>query len=47
MFVAFNFRYIVWPATLNKNKTGLSQSKGQVLFDIMNDQDLEKNNSFF
>ena len=38
----FNFREIVWPDRLNKNKTMLSQSDGQVLIDIMNDHGLEQ-----
>ena len=38
----FNFRDIVWPDRLNKNKTMLSQSEGQVLIDIMNDHGLEQ-----
>ena len=35
-----NFREIAWPDRLNKNKTMLSQSDGQVLIDIMNDHGL-------
>ena len=38
----FDFREIVWPDSLNKNKTKLSQSEGQVLIDIMNDHGLEQ-----
>ena len=38
----FNFRDIVWPDRLSKNGTMLSQSKGQVLVDIMNDHGLEQ-----
>ena len=38
----FNFREIVWPDRLNKNKTMLSQSDRQVLIDIMNDHGLEQ-----
>ena len=38
----FNFREIVWPDGLNKNKAMLSQSDGQVLIDIMNDHGLEQ-----
>ena len=38
----FNFRDIVWPDGLDKNKTMLSQSEGQVLIDIMNDHGLEQ-----
>ena len=38
----FNFREIVWPDRLNKNKTMLSQSDGQVSIDIMNDHGLEQ-----
>ena len=38
----FNYREIVWPDRLNKNKTLLSQSDGQVLIDIMNDHGLEQ-----
>ena len=38
----FNFREIVWQDRLNKNKTILSQSDGQVLIDIMNDHGLEQ-----
>ena len=38
----FNIREIVWPDRLNKNKTMLSQSDGQVLIDIMNDHGLEQ-----
>ena len=38
----FNFRDIVWPDRLSKTGTMLSQSKGQVLVDIMNDHGLEQ-----
>ena len=38
----FNFRDIVWPDLLSKNRTMLSQSEGQVLVDIMNDHGLEQ-----
>ena len=38
----FNFREIVWPARLSKCGTMLSQSKGQMLPDIMDDHGLEQ-----
>ena len=34
----FNFREIVWPARLSKSGSMLSQSEGQMLLDIMDDQ---------
>ena len=38
----FNFRDIDWPDRLNTSGSALSQSKGQMLIDIMNDQGLEQ-----
>ena len=38
----FNFRYIVWPNRLSKSGSSLSQTEGQILIDIMNDQGLEQ-----
>ena len=37
-----NFRDIVWPDGINKNKTTLNQCKRQELIDIMNDLGLEQ-----
>ena len=42
----FNFKDIAWPDRLNKSGSMLSQSEGQMLIDIMNDHDLEKNGAF-
>ena len=38
----FNLREIVWPARLSKSGSMLSQSKGQMLLDIMDDHGLEQ-----
>ena len=38
----FNFRELIWPDRLSKSGTGLSQSEGQILLDIMNDLGLEQ-----
>ena len=38
----FNFRDIDWPDRLNKSDSALSQSKGQMLIDIMNNHGLEQ-----
>ena len=38
----FNFKDIDWPDRLSKSGSTLSQSKGQMLIDIMNDHGLEQ-----
>ena len=38
----FNFRDIVWPDRPNKSESSLSQTKCQILIDIMNDHGLEQ-----
>ena len=38
----FNFKDIDWPDRLSKSGSTLSQSEGQILIDIMNDQGLEQ-----
>ena len=38
----FNFKDIDWPDRLNKSGAALSQSKGKILKDIMNDHGLEQ-----
>ena len=38
----FNFKDIDWPGRLSKSGSTLSQSEGQILIDIMNDQGLEQ-----
>ena len=39
----FNFKDIAWQNRLNKSGSMLSQSEGQILIDIMNDQSLQQN----
>ena len=38
----FNFKDIAWPYQLNKSRSVLSESEGQMLIDIMNDHGLEQ-----
>ena len=38
----FNFKDIAWPDRLNKSRSLLSQSEGQMLIDAMNDHGLEQ-----
>ena len=38
----FNFKNFAWPDRLNKSGSMLSQSEGQILIDIMNDNGLEQ-----